>query len=52
MHYAWHVAVMCCLGATSGNQPRRGGCMPCLTFQVRARQVEVRDALGKLDDVA
>ena len=26
--------------------------MPCLTFQVRVGQVEVRDALGKLIDVA
>ena len=40
------------LGQHLGNSPLRGEYTPCLTFHVCAAQVEVRDALGKLIDIA
>ena len=40
------------LGQHLGNSPLRGEYMPCLTFHLCAGQVEVRNALGKLIDIA
>ena len=50
--YFRKVFVVVALRQHLGISPLRVGRMPRLTFQVRAAQVEVRDALRKLIDIA